>query len=117
MTRLTAPHLLVAIALLVLPHEARSQSIQSGGSSDRIVTLSDGALYRGELIELVPNDHITIRLATGEVKRFEWATISDVSTPVVSPTLRFSLPTPAPPYHRSAALIAEDDHQGHGRER
>lgn len=87
----------MAIALLVLPHEARSQSIQSGGSSDRIVTLSDGALYRGELIELVPNDHITIRLATGEVKRFEWATISDVSTPVVSPTPQFSPPTPAPP--------------------
>lgn len=97
MTRLTAHHMIVAIALLVLPHEARSQSIQSGGSSERVVTLPDGSLYRGELIELVPNDHITIRLATGEVRRFEWATISDVSTPVVAPTLRFSLPPPAPP--------------------
>jgi hypothetical protein len=29
-------------------------------------------MYRGEIVERVPNDHITLKLATGETKRIEW---------------------------------------------
>lgn len=42
----------------------------------RSVQLRSGAVYRGELVELVPNDHIVLKLATGEVKRFDWADIT-----------------------------------------
>lgn len=39
------------------------------------ITLADGAAYRGVLVERVPNDHVTIKLPTGDVKRFEWKEI------------------------------------------
>ncbi len=37
------------------------------------VLLKSGASYRGELVERVPGDHLTLKLATGEVKTFKWA--------------------------------------------
>jgi len=40
----------------------------------------DGATFRGELVEKVPGDHLTIKLASGEIKRFAWADIQDVAT-------------------------------------
>ncbi len=40
------------------------------------VRTQDGSVYRGELIEKVVDDHITIKLGTGEIKRFEWAILS-----------------------------------------
>ena len=43
--------------------------------SDQLVVLHDGSRYRGTLVELVPDDHVTIKLATGEVRRFAWADI------------------------------------------
>jgi hypothetical protein len=39
------------------------------------ITLTDGSVYVGEIVEKVPNDHVTLKLATGEIKRFEWAMI------------------------------------------
>lgn len=41
------------------------------------VTLKNGAMYHGKLVEKVPGDHVTIELATGEVKRFEWDDLTD----------------------------------------
>ena len=41
------------------------------------VTLRDDSVFVGELVEKVPGNHITIRLATGEVRRIEWAAIAE----------------------------------------
>ncbi len=43
------------------------------------VTLTNGSMYQGELVEKVPGDHLPLRLATGEVKRFDWAQIASIS--------------------------------------
>lgn len=50
------------------------------------VVTKSGAKYRGELVEEVPNDHITIKLATGEVKRFAWGEVErgDSVGPIVA---------------------------------
>ena len=52
------------------------------------IVLKGGAKYRGTLVEEVPNDHVTIQLATGEVKRFAWADINrggDAPAPPLPP--------------------------------
>jgi hypothetical protein len=36
------------------------------------VTTKNGSIYHGEIIEKVVGDHVTIRLATGEVKTLDW---------------------------------------------
>lgn len=41
-----------------------------------IVTLANGTVLQGELVELVPNDHTTLRLATGEIRRVEASQMS-----------------------------------------
>ncbi len=54
------------------------------------VQLADGSVYQGELIEKVPSDHVTIKLATGEVRRFEWRELAPATEPppvVVSPPI------------------------------
>lgn len=43
--------------------------------ADQLVVLHDGSRFRGTLVELVPNDHVTIKLATGEVRRFAWGDV------------------------------------------
>jgi len=56
-----------ALACLFLAPYARAQD-----ASDEVVTLKSGAVYRGQLVEKVPGDHVTLKLATGEVKRLPW---------------------------------------------
>jgi hypothetical protein len=41
-----------------------------------LVELKDGSSYQGDLVEKVPSDHVTIKLATGEIKRFDWSSIA-----------------------------------------
>lgn len=41
------------------------------------VNLKTGASYSGQLVERIPGDHVTIKLATGEVKRFEWEELAE----------------------------------------
>jgi hypothetical protein len=75
-----------AIVMLALGSVASAQT-----APDRIVRLHDGSIYRGELVELVVGDHITLKLATGEVKRFEWNTVRASEDAVAAPA-----PPPAP---------------------
>jgi hypothetical protein len=42
------------------------------------VHCKDGSFFRGEPIEVVPNDHVTIQLIDGKVKRIDWGKISRV---------------------------------------
>src|SRR4051812_30007389 len=39
------------------------------------VVLVDGSEVQGELVEKVPGDHLTIQLATGEIRTIPWASI------------------------------------------
>lgn len=57
-----------------------------GDEAQVTVVTKGGAKYRGELVEEVPNDHVTIKLATGEVKRFAWGEVErgDSAGPLVA---------------------------------
>jgi hypothetical protein len=57
------------------------------------VVTTDGAVFRGELIEKWPNRHVTVRLSTGEYRRILWQYIvrltSGADTPVGATTQVF----------------------------
>jgi hypothetical protein len=57
------------------------------------VVTTDGAVFRGELIEKWPNRHVTVRLSTGEYRRILWQYIarltSGAETPVNATTQVF----------------------------
>src|ERR1700722_2446765 len=77
----------VAVALAVAL-SARG-ALAEGGATETFrdvgVATRDGATFRGELVEKVPGDHVTIKLASGEVKRFAWADVADVAVQTPSP--------------------------------
>jgi hypothetical protein len=58
------------------------------------VKLIDGSLFRGTLVEVVPNDHVTLLLPSGETRRFAWADVEHQG-PVPTPPAAAS-PAPAP---------------------
>lgn len=53
--------------------------------ADVCVTTKDAAQYCGDLVEKVPGDHVTIKEATGDVKRFAWPDVADTTTRVALP--------------------------------
>lgn len=63
---------------------------QPSGPVERTVVTGDGAMYRGEVIEYVIGDHITLKLDTGELKRIPFADAAHISPP------RPKGPAPAP---------------------
>ena len=65
---------LVVVALLAAPSVAHAQER---------VTLADGTVMQGELVEKVPGDHITIKLATGEVRTIQWGALAPQAQPVM----------------------------------
>ena len=44
------------------------------------VVTTDGAVFRGELIEKWPNHHVTVRLPTGEYRRISWQYVARLSS-------------------------------------
>ncbi len=60
-------HIGIVAAAITIAHAAHAQ--------ERI-TLADGTVMQGELVEKVPNDHITIKLATGEVRTIRWSALA-----------------------------------------
>jgi hypothetical protein len=56
-----------------------------------VVTLTGGAKYRGELVESIPGDHLTIKLATGQVITFPWKDV------VSNEEVELVAPVPSPP--------------------
>jgi hypothetical protein len=79
-----------------LPVMAEPAASPAAESTERIVTLNDGAIYRGELLEYVPQSHVVLRLATGQVKRFEWRQIDHMSRPVGGESAEKLAPLPRP---------------------
>jgi hypothetical protein len=76
-----------ALALLVAtalhPSAAHADDMHA---ERRVVVLRDGSVFQGELVESVPGDHTTLKLATGEVRRFD---ARDMMPPTPRPTLPF----------------------------
>jgi hypothetical protein len=48
-----------------------------GGPGDTVY-LKDGGMMRGTLVELLPNDHVTMQLPTGQIASIEWARIDHI---------------------------------------
>lgn len=83
---------LAAALCLHLTTIASAQPAPDGAA--RTVTLKDGSIFRGELIELVPRDHLTIKLATGDIRRFEWSELSEAQSPPPPPAPVIAPPPP-----------------------
>lgn len=66
---------------------------QPAGPVERTVVTGDGAMYRGEVVEYVIGDHITLKLDSGEVKRIPFADAAHISPPRPKTP---SAPAPAP---------------------
>lgn len=41
-----------------------------------LVTLRNGGIYRGEVLEYEPGDHVTLKLARGDIKTFPWRDVA-----------------------------------------
>ncbi|MGZ3416666.1 MAG: hypothetical protein ACXVEF_39850 [Polyangiales bacterium] len=63
----------VAVLTIAL---AGSFAYAKGESS--IVHLKNGTVLRGELLERLPGDHVTIKLASGEKKRVDWNDVDSI---------------------------------------
>ncbi|HSQ63836.1 MAG TPA: hypothetical protein VLM85_11505, partial [Polyangiaceae bacterium] len=63
------------VAALALASAAHAQAAQER------VTLVDGTVMQGELVEKVPGDHVTIKLATGEVRTIQWRALAPQAPP------------------------------------
>lgn len=68
------------------------------------VWVNDGAFFRGEPLEIVPRDHVTLRLHDGKTMRIDWSKIAGVDglkpVPVDRKPATSNLPLP-PPKRRS----------------
>jgi hypothetical protein len=71
---------ILALTLACPVTRARADGPATDALRDVGVATRDGATFRGELVERVPGDHLTVKLASGEIKRFAWADIADVAT-------------------------------------
>lgn len=89
-TRLLSP--LALFCAVALDWSAPAISVaQPAPPVERTVVTTDGAMYRGEVVEYVMGDHITLRLDTGEVRRIPFADAAQISpprakTPVAAPS-------------------------------
>ncbi len=52
---------------------ARADGALLDPGAQRTVMLADGSIYSGQVVELVPGDHLTLKLPSGDVKRFAWS--------------------------------------------
>ncbi|HSY21720.1 MAG TPA: hypothetical protein VK841_06380 [Polyangiaceae bacterium] len=81
MRRLSRPAcaLLSSLVLItqtaVRPAHAQPAPPETAPVGGDVVKLLDGSVYRGTIIELVPRDHVTLRIATGEIRRFRMADV------------------------------------------
>jgi hypothetical protein len=97
---------LVASAILVAPRLAKAEPASAAAASDEeLVETTSGATYRGVLVERVPDDHLTLRLATGEIKRFAWSEIKTARTVQATAPRPPPAPAPLPPPAAPAARV------------
>jgi hypothetical protein len=79
--------LLVGIPLLALSSSVSAQvspgsvPAQPTGPVERTVVTGDGAMYRGEVVDYIVGDHITLKLDSGEIRRIPFADAAHISPP------------------------------------
>lgn len=101
-----------AFVMLAVPVSAHAQPAdahdpvmtQSATESFDTVHLRNGGLYRGRLTEIVPEDHVTMILESGEKKRLAWTEIAKIVTSTMPagaapapPPVATPVPTTPPP--------------------
>lgn len=72
------------------------------------VHLRSGGLFRGRVTEILPGDHVTVNLPSGEARRIPWADVERVivaSTPVPPPPTASAPPTPSPSMVGPRAIV------------
>ena len=67
------------------------------GPHMEMVRLKDGSTYQGELVEKVMGDHVTLKLATGDIKRFTWDQLQFTTTQAPAPVAEEPPPSGGPP--------------------
>lgn len=81
---------LVAAQVLAILFAARVASAQP---VTEVIELVDGSTFQGELVEKVPGDHLTLKLATGETRRFDWSDVESArDETLAAPTLTTATP-------------------------
>lgn len=93
----------LALALLLALGAADAQP-----APEQSVWLKNGGFLRGALVELVPNDHVTLQLVTGEIRRIPAADIDRMTGTTAAAPPASSAPAPAasapaPPASASAS--------------
>jgi hypothetical protein len=67
-----------------------------------LVKLKNGSMYRGTILELVVDDHVDLRLASGEIKRFSMVDVTSAGPAGGSPSVASQ---PAPPSVRPLVTV------------
>jgi hypothetical protein len=88
------------------PARGLQQVIPSGASvapaGDDAVYLKNGGMIRGTILEILPNDHVTLQLATGQTAMVEWSQVLRVEQ-------HGRAPPPQAPAKRTAFVHIESD--------
>jgi len=85
--RKIAARVSVVVGLLLATHLALA---------DTIVHLKNGDVAAGTPVEITRGDHVTLKLATGDVRTYAWADIESVTDEIAKPVPPPVVITPAP---------------------
>jgi hypothetical protein len=77
----------VLAALLAGTAPATAAAPDTPPAGERTARLRDGTLLRGEVVEEVPDDHLVLKLPTGEVRRIEWAELVELTGGAAPPAM------------------------------
>jgi hypothetical protein len=98
------------VAALLVPIESSwsaalaQESATAPAATADVVKLKDGSMYRGTIIELVPDDHVRITLPSGETRNFLMIDVAYAGSAE-------SAPKPKPQTPRRPARSSDDTHE------
>jgi hypothetical protein len=72
------------------------------------VVLIDGSEFTGELVEKVPQDHVTLKLDDGSLKRVDWEEIRFKHAPPPAPPPKKAAPARAPSHDEAQVKLTAD---------
>jgi len=84
-----------------LPQDAPPPPVSAAAPGNDVIVLKGGGMMRGRLVEVIPNDHATIQLPTGQSAIVAWSRIERVEQAAPA-----GAPPPAPTY--DTAMIHVD---------
>lgn len=87
-------HLTLLSLVLYTSEVAVAQTALASGAEEMIVRLRDGSVYRGIIVELIPQDHVLLRLSSGELRK---VAASDITSQEFLPPPPPAMPLPAVP--------------------